>query len=244
MSVGLSDLSAGRMKKGSRLWRAIPLVLLLLGLSAYQTFAVQCDGEDCEPPDEVFTSSTQTTRVSENGLGSPSGGVVYNGSPADCPADFEAQAMLLINVERSRVGLSPLELDTRLQAAARWFSNDVAVNGLQDPPHEGSDGSTPQLRIEREGYNATESGETLGLGLGGGLDTPQEAVEGWMNSMSHKEILLGDFEHIGLGYTHTPTGDWNDIWVADFANTAGARSAPPMECDPGYHEMFFPIIGK
>ncbi|MEJ2153533.1 MAG: CAP domain-containing protein, partial [Gemmatimonadota bacterium] len=144
----------------------------------------------------------------------------------------------------------PLELDTRLQAAGRWFANDLALNGITNigNPHEDSDGHDPGYRLTAQGYTWTSYGETIALGTEDFADTPEEAVQGWMSSPPHKAILLGSYEHVGIGHKfleeYPSTGEWENAWVADFANTAGARSAPPANCDPGYHENFFPFVGK
>jgi uncharacterized protein YkwD len=155
--------------------------------------------------------------------------------------------MLLINIERDRAGLRPVQLDTRLQAAARWFANDIAVNGITNPgnPHEGSDGSTPGERITAQGYIWLAWGETLVFGSGPFDDTPEEAVQDWMDSPIHAAILLGSYQHIGVGHIFIDNeGTPENTWVADFANTEGARSAPPSNCDPGFHQLYFPNVGK
>lgn len=167
-------------------------------------------------------------------------------SVSDCPTTFEVQVILLINVERSKVGIPALALDSRLQSPARWFSNDVVINGLQDPPHNGSDGSTPQSRATAAGYIWTWVGETMILGSGGAVDTPEEVVQGWMSSDPHKAILLHTTPtHIGVGYTHDPLGvPYEDVSIADFGSTDGPRQGPPASCDPGFFQIHFPIVTK
>lgn len=171
----------------------------------------------------------------------------FTGLLSDCPTTFEEQVILLINIERSNVGLPPLKLDIRLQSPARWFSNDLAIHGIQDPPHNGSDGSTPGTRVTAAGYPTPFVGETLIVGTGLFVTTPENAVQGWMDSAGHKAILLGNaYKHIGVGHTNTtvPPDKWENTVVADFGPTGITRLGPPSTCDPGFFQSHFPFITK
>lgn len=168
-------------------------------------------------------------------------------STSDCPTSFEQMVILLINSERANAGLAPLALDIRLQAAARWFSTDLAINGIMFPsdPHKDSNGNSTEQRFTLQGYPYLEVGETIALGFGGPNATPEEVVQGWMGSPIHHDILLGDtYVHIGVGYTHYSGGIWDDVTVADFGSSSDGRQPPLSTCDPGFHRMFFPSIYK
>lgn len=169
-------------------------------------------------------------------------------SVSDCPTTFEVQVILLINVERSKVGIPALALDSRLQSPARWFSNDLVVNGITNiaDPHEDSNGDSPGERVTAAGYIWTWVGETIILGSGGAVDTPEEVVQGWMSSGQHEAILLHTTPtHIGVGYTHDPLGvPYEDVSVAVFGSTGGPRQGPPASCDPGFFQIHFPIVTK
>src|SRR4051794_14668685 len=54
------------------------------------------------------------------------------------------------NRERSKENLPPLTIAPKLVEAARVHARDMAEHGLMS--HEGSDGSTPAQRVERQGY--------------------------------------------------------------------------------------------
>ncbi|MCH7588933.1 MAG: CAP domain-containing protein [Chloroflexi bacterium] len=170
---------------------------------------------------------------------------------SDCPTTFEEQVILLINIERSNVGLPPLTLDIRLQSPARWFSNDLVVNGITNlaDPHEDSNGDSPGERVTAAGYAWSWVGETIIFGSGGPNDTPEEVVQGWMASSPHRAILLHSTPtHIGVGYTHDPLGvPYQDVSVADFASLlspSDPRQGPPSTCDPGFFQSHFPFITK
>lgn len=161
----------------------------------------------------------------------------------DCPSAFESEVVFWINFERSLVPAPILELDVRLQAAARRHSLDMLINGVQWPdPHTGSDGSTPPQRISEAGYVWTTLGETIGLGH----TTPREVVDGWMDSPLHRDILLDPaFIHVGVGYEPgSGSTDYWHYWTAAFGNTNDPRQAPPSYCDPQFLQSFLPIVHK
>jgi uncharacterized protein YkwD len=170
-------------------------------------------------------------------------------SASDCPTTFEQMVILLINAERANQGLPALLLDIRLQDAARWFADDLAIYGLQDPVDYDSRGKSQdyRLRVERE-YDYDWKDETIALGSGPDTlaDTPEEVVAGWMNS--HSAVLLSpSADHIGVGYVDREGLLWDDVTVADFASPdePGEIRQPPLStCDPGFHRMYFPIIFK
>lgn len=185
--------------------------------------------------------------VENQGEFQPHGDLLF--STSDCPTSFEQMVILLINAERAYQGLPPLLLDIRLQDAARWFADDLAIYGLQDPVDHDSRGESQdyRLRVER-GYDYDWKNETIALGFGPDnlANTPDEVVAGWMNS--HSAVLLHpSAEHIGVGYVHREGLLWDDVTVADFASPdePGESRQPPLPtCDPGFHRLLFPIIFK
>lgn len=162
---------------------------------------------------------------------------------SDCPSSFEERVILLINVERANAGLTPLTLDIRLQAAARWMSDDMANEDHIPFDHIGSDGSTLGDRILREGYIITALGAAENIA--GGFQTPDSVVVGWMGSAGHRaNILNAGFEHLGVGYTYQDMPLYDHYWTVDFAATNDSRDPPFTSCDPGFFRMPFPIVNK
>jgi len=111
---------------------------------------------------------------------------------------YEQKVVELTNAKRAENGLNPLRLNRELSAAARWFSQDSILNR---PPgycgHQATDGSWPDARAIRFGYYGTAGAENAFCGL----VTPEQAVDGWMNSPGHRaNILNPDSREIGLGY--------------------------------------------
>jgi uncharacterized protein YkwD len=169
----------------------------------------------------------------------------FQATQADCPSEFEEQVVLLINVERAKVGVAPLSIDIRLQAAARWMSDDSA-NEDNATSHIASDGSTPRDRIGREGYIPNFTLPVNPENIAGGHTTPDIVVAGWMQAMSGytDNILNPIFDHLGVGYTYQDMPIFDHYWTVDFGATDDPRDPPLASCDPGFYQIPFPLVKK
>ncbi len=160
----------------------------------------------------------------------------------ECPSSFEKKVVHFVNHERSLVGLPPLELDVRLQAAARWMSHDMAVKGLVPTDHVDSLGRTFDVRVSDEGgYPYMHLGEVIA----GGFPSPESVVNAWMNSPGHRDRILDpDYEHIGVGYTYDSSTDHWYYWTANIGSTIEPRQTPVLNCNPRFHLLFLHLIEK
>jgi len=222
---------------------AIFITLAIIGVVMVSpAFSSGCnDRESCtvETVDETYPADPQDSFFLLNPLPA---------SANDCPSSFEERVILLINVERANAGLTPLTLDIRLQAAARFMSNDMAAVCLANPlcnipiDHKSSDGREFWKRILDEGYDYTYAGENIA----GGFTTPDSIVAGWMISQGHRDNILSEnIEHLGVGYTYLDTlSVYDHFWTVDFAATDNPRDPPFTSCDPGFYQMPFPIVKK
>jgi len=120
---------------------------------------------------------------------------------------FEQRVFELTNIERVTRGLPPLIRHELLAVAARAHSLDMMRNNLGSHTgsgHTGSDGSTARQRMVRAGIT---NGSFYGENISYGSSTPEDVVEGWMNSPGHRENILDtDFTHLGVGLTWRPEG--------------------------------------
>src|SRR5687768_6150305 len=91
------------------------------------------------------------------------------------------------NKERAKEGLPPLKSDPKLTQAALVHARDMAEHGRI--AHEGSDGSNPSQRAERQGYRYVKTGENVAYGQ----ETVESAMRSWMNGPGHKKNILGDY---------------------------------------------------
>ncbi len=110
----------------------------------------------------------------------------------------EAFTVYLGNLARREHGLPPLRWNRQLTDAARWFSWD-SVENRPDPycGHQDTQGNWPGTRAWAFGYKGGAGAENAFCGY----VTPQQAIDGWMNSPGHRANLLDpNHREIGLGY--------------------------------------------
>lgn len=110
-------------------------------------------------------------------------------------SQFEQEVVELTNEERAKQGLSPLKADAQLSKVARDKSKDMATNGYFS--HNSPTYGSPFDMMKQYGITYRTAGENIAKGQ----RTPQEVVNGWMNSEGHRaNIMNGEFTHIGVGY--------------------------------------------
>ncbi len=98
-----------------------------------------------------------------------------------------------INYYRKIRGLTPLEIDDRLNEAAEKKSNDM-IN--RDYFEHYSFGRSPWDFIAEQNYNYLYAGENLAMDF----QTSEGMVRAWMSSPTHrKNILNPDFDDVGIG---------------------------------------------
>ena len=142
---------------------------------------------------------------------------------------FMNEVLELVNEERSNASLNPVESDGQLETVAENHSESMAVNdffGHQDP----TDGSSPRDRIDEVGYDWS----TFGENVASGYSTPEEVMNGWMNSPGHRaNILNPDFTEIGIGYefleNDTGSVNYNHYWTQVFGTPIDASQEQPVD---------------
>lgn len=138
-------------------------------------------------------------------------------APAVAPAPSVNQGgnhgavLSLINQIRASNGLGTLASNGQLAAAAQAHSNDMA--GQNSMSHTGSNGSDPSVRISASGYQWRLYGEIVAAGQ----TTPQAVVNAWMNSPSHKAVILtAGLREFEAGLAYSDVG--RPYWTVDFAS--------------------------
>ncbi|AKL94461.1 copper amine oxidase domain-containing protein [Clostridium aceticum] len=117
----------------------------------------------------------------------------YGGIHQELADAFEKQVFDLANATRARFGLPLLQWEEKAAIAARKHSKDMAMRNYF--AHESPSGIGPSDRIEKEGLAWRKSGENIAAGQTSAI----YAHENWMNSLGHRENILGDFERLGVG---------------------------------------------
>ncbi|MCH8201123.1 MAG: CAP domain-containing protein [Chloroflexi bacterium] len=154
---------------------------------------------------------------------------------ADPSFDNEEQAFLaLINEYRLQNGRAPLITDCRLNAAADWFANDMAIDNYwasnhhdnEDPPR------SPRERAAAFGFDAP-----VGENLAAGFTTAAVVFQAWQSSPGHDSNMLKEsYVVIGIGRAYHPAAQYGWYWVTDFSAyvppPAQPQCAPPATPTP------------
>lgn len=133
------------------------------------------------------------------------------------------RVLTLVNQHRKQAKLKPLKLNAQLNASAQAHSQDMALNDFFG--HEGFHGSTADQRILAAGYNYAVVGENIAAGF----STPEAAVQGWMNSPSHrKNILHPMMKEMGVGFylleSDTGSVNYRYYWTQNFGKAISGLS--------------------
>jgi uncharacterized protein YkwD len=129
----------------------------------------------------------------------------------------EARTVYLGNLARRDNDIPPLRWNRQLTHAARWYSWDSTENR---PPgfcgHQDTQGHWPDYRAYAFGYLGGAGAENAFCGY----LTPEDAIQGWMNSPGHRANLLDpNSREIGLGY-YWRDSDGRGYVTQDFGNDA------------------------
>jgi uncharacterized protein YkwD len=149
--------------------------------------------------------STSTPITPTTAAGQPTATKAAGGSgstPAACDfrenASFVTQLQTLINAERTSNNLSALSVNAQLAAAAKAHAVDMLCNNYL--AHEGSDGSTPESRVEGQGFNASLVVEDL-YAAPVSVGDPQSAIDWWMsNPASQADLVNTNTTVFGVAY--------------------------------------------
>ena len=152
-----------------------------------------------QPPEEETPPAEEAPPQEEPDAPEESGGV----------QEAAEAVAALVNAARRDAGLSELELDADLCAAAQARAQEIA----QSVSHTRPDGSSCFTILEEFGISYRAAGENIAMGQ----RTPEEVMDGWMNSSGHRaNILNGTFTSIGVGYYVDGAGaaHWVQIFQA------------------------------
>lgn len=144
--------------------------------------------------------------------------VVTNGATPEQPpeekpenhADFAYRVFTLANEERRAAGLTPFEWNDDLANIA--FAHSKDMNDREFMSHNNPDGLSPFDRITRYGLRYSRAAENIAAGQ----QTPEEVMNGWMNSAGHRaNILNPDLKQLGVGY-YEGDGPYRTYWTQVF----------------------------
>lgn len=120
---------------------------------------------------------------------------------------FASQVVELVNGERAKAGLAPLQVNQAISDAAELRSREL----VRSFSHTRPDGSNYDSVLQENGVNYRGSGENIAYGQ----KTPQEVMESWMSSPGHRANILNEnYTSIGVGYYQNgSTGYWTQLFT-------------------------------
>ena len=130
-----------------------------------------------------------------------------DGSETGTNLSYAEQVVKLVNMERSKNGLSPLTLDKSVESAAIVRAKEI-VNSFS---HTRPNGSSFSTALQEQGVKYMASGENIAWGQ----KSPEAVMQGWMNSAGHRaNILNSKFTKIGVGhYQINATNYWTQLFT-------------------------------
>ena len=112
---------------------------------------------------------------------------------------FAMQVIELVNQERAKEGLSVLVYDAGIEKAALVRAKETEKSFSHTRP----DGRTFSTALTEAGVTFRGAGENIAYGQ----RTPEQVMEGWMNSPGHRaNIMNKDYSKIGVGYYQNANG--------------------------------------
>ncbi|HHW00637.1 MAG TPA: SafA/ExsA family spore coat assembly protein [Clostridiaceae bacterium] len=123
---------------------------------------------------------------------------------------LEKEVIRLVNVERANRGLQALKANWELSRVARYKSQDMANKGYFS--HTSPTYGSPFRMMEDFGIKFSAAGENIAYGQ----KTPQEVMNGWMNSPGHRaNILSAAYNEIGVGLATDKNGRkyWTQMFI-------------------------------
>ena len=121
---------------------------------------------------------------------------------------FAEQVVQLVNAERAKAGLAAVTLDKTMESAALVRAKETEVSFSHTRPN----GSSFSTALTEAGVSFKGSGENIAYGQ----KTPEDVMNGWMNSSGHRaNILNSKFTKIGVGYYQNAKG--TNYWTQLFA---------------------------
>lgn len=127
---------------------------------------------------------------------------------ASSPSGFQDQVVKLVNAERAKHGLSPLQHRADLKNVAQKKAQDLINSNYFS--HTSPNYGSPFQMLKTFGISYRAAGENIAKGQ----TTPQEVMNSWMNSSGHRaNILSAKYNCIGVGFYH---GAWVQMFIQSY----------------------------
>lgn len=122
---------------------------------------------------------------------------------------FQKKVVELVNIERAKNGLKPLTMNAEVNKTATLKSQDMAK--LNYFSHTSPTYGSPFDMMKKYGISYRTAGENIAMGQ----TSPEQVMQGWMNSSGHRaNILKSSFTQIGVGVAKNSNGQL--YWTQQF----------------------------
>jgi uncharacterized protein YkwD len=146
----------------------------------------------------------------------------------------EARVEALINARRDSRDKRLFRVDSRVAALARAKSQDMIDRDYFD--HADRKGHFASYHLSRAGVRFTRVGEIIAWGRFDGdlLESADEAVDLWMHSAPHKQLILSGNNYFGAGVaTDGRSWKWTVIFITGRDRTDPRASITTARADGG-----------
>jgi len=190
---------------------------------------VVCSGEELEGSDTAASSSEDASSEESGSVADPPTalGEGCHERIVDWPEEwirFEERVLEEVNIRRAQPadcgteGLfeptTPLVMDPEIQCAARYHSLWMSENSYSHESPGGDLGDDPQERLSSVGYQGA-----WGENIYASPDSPEAAVQGWMESDGHCSNIMSDWwTVIGVGYYFNEAAPSQHYWTQNFGD--------------------------
>ena len=166
------------------------------------------DSMRCRYPAIENTGTTTVTAGTTDGLKRDTLTVTVIEPPVE---QWKKEVLNLVNEERAKYNLLPLEWGTTCEVAAQTRANEIITLYA----HQRPDGSS------WDSVCAPEIGGVAGENLAAGNTavSPETVVQTWMNSPTHRANILSDkFTKLAVGFVFDKDAQYKTYWSQFFSN--------------------------
>ena len=158
-----------------------------------ETDAPEADKPEVEVP-ETNQPGTSTPETSTPGTENPG-----EEDSTQSVHPYVLRIVELVNEERAKAGLNPLTLQENVTEAAQVRAAECETLFSHTRPN----GTSFSTALKEAGVSYRGAGENIAWGQ----KTPEQVMEGWMNSSGHRANILNEkYTAIGVGYYQNAAG--------------------------------------
>lgn len=121
---------------------------------------------------------------------------------------YAQQVVKLVNEERAKEGLTPLTIDTKVEAAANVRARETTSSFSHTRPN----GTSFSTALKEQNVTYRMCGENIAYGQ----KSPEEVVKAWMSSPGHRANIMNEkFTTIGVGRYQAANGTiyWCQLFI-------------------------------